>query len=207
MNHSSFITSLLTSFVIFVALVLVFTWLSRRPGNAPVYYPSPLLRGLDPWEGRRRGTRSPVGWIRAALSASDADVVAAGGLDAAVYLVFLSSGTVGSHCACSVPVSFPPPRVELTAVIRRFRSYPSSVVGYGKIQSFQAKVFQGILLLFCLLQKDVFSSSFVLCSSAGDLGTLWDGVASGSPPSCWNRSCPGDEFRPEQLSQRELLAD
>lgn len=102
MDLSSFITSLLTSFVIFVALVLVFTWLSRRPGNAPVYFPNLLLRGLDPWEGRRRGTRSPVGWIRDALSASEADVVAAGGVDAAVYLVFLSSGTASHRLLCSV---------------------------------------------------------------------------------------------------------
>ncbi|XP_066383271.1 CSC1-like protein ERD4 [Miscanthus floridulus] len=91
MDLASFITSVLTSFVIFVALVLVFTWLSRRPGNAPVYYPNLLLRGLDPWEGRGRGTRSPVGWIRDAISASEPDVVVAGGVDAAVYLVFLSS--------------------------------------------------------------------------------------------------------------------
>ncbi|KAG0541642.1 hypothetical protein BDA96_02G034500 [Sorghum bicolor] len=91
MDLASFITSVLTSFVIFVALVLVFTWLSRRPGNAPVYYPNLLLRGVDPWEGRGRGTRSPVGWIRDAISASEPDVVAAGGVDAAVYLVFLSS--------------------------------------------------------------------------------------------------------------------
>jgi len=93
MDLASFLTSVLTSFVIFVVLVLVFTFLSRRPGNAPVYYPSLLLRGLDPWEVRRRGTRSPVGWIRDALSASETDVIAAGGVDAAVYLVFLSSGT------------------------------------------------------------------------------------------------------------------
>ncbi|KAF7015900.1 hypothetical protein CFC21_029618 [Triticum aestivum] len=91
MDISSFVTSLLTSFLIFAVLVLVFTWLSRRPGNAPVYYPSVLLRGLDPWEGRGRGTRSPVGWIRQAFAASEADVVAASGVDAAVYLVFLSS--------------------------------------------------------------------------------------------------------------------
>ncbi|KAF8714086.1 hypothetical protein HU200_028085 [Digitaria exilis] len=93
MDLASFITSVLTSFVIFVVLVLLFTWLSRRPGNAMVYYPSLLLRGLDPWEGRRRGSRSPVGWISDAISASETDVVAAGGVDAAVYLVFLSSGT------------------------------------------------------------------------------------------------------------------
>lgn len=91
MDLTSFITSVLTSFVIFVALVLLFTWLSRRPGNAPVYYPNLLLRGLDPWAGRGRGTRSPVGWLRDAISASEPDVVAAGGVDAAVYLVFLSS--------------------------------------------------------------------------------------------------------------------
>lgn len=93
MDFASFITSVVTSFVIFVVLVLVFTFLSRRPGNAPVYYPSLLLRGLDPLEGRRRGSRSPVGWIRDAISTPEADVIAAGGVDAAVYLVFLSSGT------------------------------------------------------------------------------------------------------------------
>ncbi|XP_037409327.1 CSC1-like protein ERD4 [Triticum dicoccoides] len=91
MDIPSFVTSILTSLTVFVVLVLVFTWLSRRPGNATVYYPSLLLRGLDPWEGRGRGTRSPVGWIRQAFTASEPDVVAAGGVDAAVYLVFLSS--------------------------------------------------------------------------------------------------------------------
>jgi len=108
MDLASFLTSVLTSFVIFVVLVLVFTFLSRRPGNAPVYYPSLLLRGLDPWEGRRRGTRSPFGWIRDAISASETDVIAAGGVDAAVYLVFLSSGTATTGC-CSVRSSVPPP--------------------------------------------------------------------------------------------------
>lgn len=101
MDLASFITSVLTSFVIFVALVLVFTWLSRRPGNAPVYYPNLLLRGLDPWDGRGRGTRSPVGWIREAISASEPDVVAAGGVDAAVYLIFLSSGAASAQCSLS----------------------------------------------------------------------------------------------------------
>jgi len=112
MDLASFLTSVLTSFVIFVVLVLVFTFLSRRPGNAPVYYPSLLLRGLDPWEVRRRGTRSPVGWIRDAISASETDVIAAGGVDAAVYLVFLSSGTANhwlllSSFLCSAPFQKP----------------------------------------------------------------------------------------------------
>jgi hypothetical protein len=101
MDLALFITSVLTSFVIFVAPVLLFTWLSRRPRNAPVYYPNLLLRGLDLWAGRGRGTRSPVGWLRDAISASEPDVIAA-----AVYLVFLSSGTVPARSGSSSPPSF-----------------------------------------------------------------------------------------------------
>jgi calcium permeable stress-gated cation channel len=100
-----FIASVLTSFVIFVALVLLFTWLSRRLGNAPVYYPNLLLRGLDPWAGHGRGKRSPMGWLRDAISASEPDVVAAGGVDATFYLVFLSSGTVPARSGSSSPPS------------------------------------------------------------------------------------------------------
>nr|CAD1819626.1 unnamed protein product [Ananas comosus var. bracteatus] len=91
MDLSSFLTSLATSFVIFVVLMLVFVWLSRKPENAVVYYPNPILRGSDPWDGARRRTRSPVGWIAEAFSASEADVVAAGGVDAVVYLIFLAT--------------------------------------------------------------------------------------------------------------------
>ncbi|KAM0852203.1 hypothetical protein ACQ4PT_051918 [Festuca glaucescens] len=58
------IASFVTSLIIFLVLVLVFTWLSRRPGNAPVYYPNVLLRGLDPWEPGRA-----AGGARAAPSA------------------------------------------------------------------------------------------------------------------------------------------
>lgn len=90
MDLSSFVTSLTTSFLIFVVLMLLFTWLSRKPGNEVVYYPNRILRGLDPWEGRRR-TRNPFAWIKEAVSASDADIVAAAGVDVAVYLLFLSS--------------------------------------------------------------------------------------------------------------------
>ncbi|XP_020575065.1 CSC1-like protein ERD4 [Phalaenopsis equestris] len=90
MDFSSFLTSLGTSFVIFVLLMMVFTWLSRKPGNQVVYFPNRILRGLDPWEGERR-SRSPVAWIQQAFAASEADIVAAAGVDAAVYLVFLSS--------------------------------------------------------------------------------------------------------------------
>ncbi|KAH0454230.1 hypothetical protein IEQ34_016154 [Dendrobium chrysotoxum] len=90
MDFSSFLTSLGTSFVIFVVLMLFFTWLSRKPGNQVVYFPSRILRGLEPWEGGRR-SRSPVAWIREAFAATEADIVASAGVDAAVYLIFLSS--------------------------------------------------------------------------------------------------------------------
>ncbi|WOL07883.1 hypothetical protein Cni_G16632 [Canna indica] len=90
MDFSSFITSLGTSFVIFVVLMVVFTWLQRKPGNAVIYYPNRILRGLDPLEGRTR-TRNPLAWIKEAVLASEADVIDAAGVDAAVYLLFLSS--------------------------------------------------------------------------------------------------------------------
>ncbi|KAJ4758943.1 ERD (early-responsive to dehydration stress) family protein [Rhynchospora pubera] len=90
MDLTSFITSFTTSFVIFIVLVLLFTWLSRKPGNSVVYYPNPISRGLDPFENRKR-SMNPVGWIREAFVASEADVIAASGVDAAVYLVFLST--------------------------------------------------------------------------------------------------------------------
>ncbi|ONK67325.1 uncharacterized protein A4U43_C06F18980 [Asparagus officinalis] len=90
MDFSSFVTSLATSFVIFIVLMLVFTWLSRKPGNEVIYYPNRIVRGLDPVEGRRK-TRNPFTWIKEAAGASEADVVAAAGVDTAVYLLFLSS--------------------------------------------------------------------------------------------------------------------
>jgi calcium permeable stress-gated cation channel len=91
MDLTSFITSFTTSFVIFVILVLLFTWLSRKPGNAVVYYPNAISKGLDPFESRKR-SRNPIGWIREAFFASEADVISVAGVDSAVYLIFLSTG-------------------------------------------------------------------------------------------------------------------
>ncbi|GAB2279858.1 CSC1-like protein erd4 [Dionaea muscipula] len=87
MEFSAFLTSLATSFVIFVVLMLLFTWLSRRPGNVVVYYPNRILKGLDPWEGGS-GTRNPLAWIKEVLSSTEADVVAMSGVDTAVYFVY-----------------------------------------------------------------------------------------------------------------------
>ncbi|CAI9783467.1 unnamed protein product [Fraxinus pennsylvanica] len=90
MDFSSFLTSLGTSFVIFLVLMFLFTWLSRRPGNFVVYYPNRILKGLDPYEGIRL-TRNPFAWIREALASTEADVINMSGVDSAVYFVFLTT--------------------------------------------------------------------------------------------------------------------
>ncbi|KAK4858381.1 hypothetical protein QYF36_015541 [Acer negundo] len=90
MDFSSFLTSLATSFVIFVVLMFLFTWLSRKPGNVVVYFPNRILKGVDPFEGGSR-TRNPFAWIREMMSSTEKDVINMSGLDTAVYLVFLST--------------------------------------------------------------------------------------------------------------------
>ncbi|KAL3616858.1 CSC1-like protein erd4 [Castilleja foliolosa] len=90
MDFSSFLTSLGTSFVIFMILMFAFTWLSRRPGNHVVYYPNRILRGLDPYEGMRL-SRNPFSWIREATASTEADVIRMSGVDTAVYFVFLTT--------------------------------------------------------------------------------------------------------------------
>lgn len=91
MDFPSFLTSLGTSFLIFVILMLLFAWLSRKPGNSVVYYPNRILKGLDPWEGGSR-TRNPFAWIREVMSSTEQDVIDMSGLDTAVYFVFMSTG-------------------------------------------------------------------------------------------------------------------
>ncbi|XVF87103.1 hypothetical protein PTKIN_Ptkin18bG0093000 [Pterospermum kingtungense] len=90
MDFSSFLTSLGTSFIIFIVLMVLFAWLSSRQGNAVVYYPNRILKGLEPWEGGLR-TRNPFAWIKEALSSSEQDVINMSGIDTAVYFVFLST--------------------------------------------------------------------------------------------------------------------
>ncbi|XP_027085819.2 CSC1-like protein ERD4 isoform X1 [Coffea arabica] len=90
MEFRAFLTSLGTSFVIFVVLMFLFTWLSRKPANYVVYYPNRILKGLDPFEGSKR-TRNPFAWIREALSSTEADVIRISGVDSAVYFVFMST--------------------------------------------------------------------------------------------------------------------
>ncbi|CAN6683716.1 unnamed protein product [Malus baccata var. baccata] len=91
MDLTSFLTSLGTDFLIFVALMFLFAWLSRKPGNTVIYYPNRILRGLDPWEGGSM-TRNPFAWIKEALSSTEQEVISMSGIDTAVYFLFL--GTV-----------------------------------------------------------------------------------------------------------------
>ncbi|KAL0011761.1 hypothetical protein SO802_006869 [Lithocarpus litseifolius] len=90
MNFSSFLTSLGTSFVIFIVLMLLFAWLSSKPGNSVIYYPNRILKGLDLYEGGSR-TRNPFAWIHEAMSSTEQEVISASGYDTAVYFVFLST--------------------------------------------------------------------------------------------------------------------
>uniref|UniRef100_A0A7N0VHY1 CSC1-like protein ERD4 n=1 Tax=Kalanchoe fedtschenkoi TaxID=63787 RepID=A0A7N0VHY1_KALFE len=90
MDLSSFLTSLGTSFVIFVILMLLFTWLSRRPGNSVIYYPNRILKGMDPTEAGF-GSRNPFSWMKEAMASTEDDVISMSGVDSAVYFVFLST--------------------------------------------------------------------------------------------------------------------
>lgn len=84
-TQSSFITSLVTSLIVFLVLWLVYAILSRRPGNAVIYYPLRVLRGEDgPTVAKRRG--GAFAWVREAFKAKEDDIVATAGLDAAVYM-------------------------------------------------------------------------------------------------------------------------
>ncbi|KAK4349427.1 hypothetical protein RND71_032182 [Anisodus tanguticus] len=90
MDFLSFLTSLATSFIIFVVLMLLFTWLSRKPGNAEVYYPNRILKGMNPVEGGYM-TRNPFAWIWEAMYSSETDIINMSGVDTAVYFVFLGT--------------------------------------------------------------------------------------------------------------------
>lgn len=93
MDFSSFLTSLATSFLIFLVLMLLFAWVSSKPGNAVIYYPNRLLKNMDPYEGSGSGrrTRNPFSWIVEAFKSKEEEIVAMSGVDTAVYFVFLST--------------------------------------------------------------------------------------------------------------------
>ncbi|WCJ33500.1 Early-responsive to dehydration stress protein (ERD4) [Euphorbia peplus] len=108
MDFTSFLTSLGTSCLIFVILMLLFAWLSSKQGNAVVYYPNRILKGMEPFDGGY-ATRNPLAWIREAMSSTEQDIINMSGVDTAVYFVFL--GTALSIFALSglllLPVLLP----------------------------------------------------------------------------------------------------
>ncbi|KNA19423.1 hypothetical protein SOVF_061740 [Spinacia oleracea] len=87
MDFISFLTSLVTSLIIFVVLMLCFAWLSRKPENHEIYYPNRILKGLD----TSSRTRNPISWIKEAISSKENDIISVSGVDTAVYFVFLST--------------------------------------------------------------------------------------------------------------------
>ncbi|CAM8887727.1 unnamed protein product [Rhodiola kirilowii] len=90
MDLTSFLTSLGTSCILFVIFMLLFNWLSTKPGNAVVYYPNRILKGMDPTVAGF-GSRNPIAWIKEAMSSTEDDVISMSGVDTAVYFVFLST--------------------------------------------------------------------------------------------------------------------
>ncbi|XP_062096221.1 CSC1-like protein ERD4 [Humulus lupulus] len=96
MDLNSFLTSLGTSFAIFLVLVLLYSWLSRVPVNAVVYYPNRMKKGSDHYPNKDYGstnccTWNPFGWIRQALHSTEQDIISMSGVDTAVYFLFLTT--------------------------------------------------------------------------------------------------------------------
>eukprot|EP00253_Pinus_taeda_P022555 PITA_22555 len=87
MDFSSLLTSLGTSFLIFLVLVLVFSWLYRKPGNRVIYFPNRILKGMD----KPTASRNPFAWIVEAARATEDEIISMAGLDAAVYITFITT--------------------------------------------------------------------------------------------------------------------
>ncbi|KAH7427494.1 hypothetical protein KP509_10G046800 [Ceratopteris richardii] len=86
MDISGFVTSIITSLSIFFVLLVLHAWLSRQSRNAVIYYPSKLLKGIAP-----PPQQGFFPWVREAWSVSDDQILQHAGLDATVYMIFLSS--------------------------------------------------------------------------------------------------------------------
>ncbi|CAK9213165.1 unnamed protein product [Sphagnum troendelagicum] len=90
-STGGFVTSLLTSFVVFLILVALFTVLSRMPANYNIYYPARILNGQGVPGGPGKKKPGPFAWIREAYMASEDDILAIAGLDATVYIRFFTT--------------------------------------------------------------------------------------------------------------------
>lgn len=86
MEISSFVTSLVTSLLIFLILFALHAFFSKKPGNAVVYYPSKIIKNIPP-----PSQTGAFSWISEAWSATEDQILHHAGLDATVYMIFLSS--------------------------------------------------------------------------------------------------------------------
>ncbi|KAJ7559065.1 hypothetical protein O6H91_04G068400 [Diphasiastrum complanatum] len=107
METASFITSLATSFSICCALLIVYEFLSRQPGNYPVYYALRQSNGLDLPDLAK--PRRPFTWMHEAWQASETDIIALAGLDGAVYLSLFETSLkiLGYTAIFCLPVLIP----------------------------------------------------------------------------------------------------
>ena len=87
METSSFVTSLATSFLIFVGLVILHSIFSRLRRNEVIYYPAKKIRNFT-----AHYMPGLFGWLREAWFATEEEIITKAGLDAAIYMTFLGSG-------------------------------------------------------------------------------------------------------------------
>lgn len=83
---SALVTSLVTSLIISGLILIIFTFLHTRRGNAYIYYPSLIYQGREPPGSRKRGVFT---WLTDVLRTREDDLVGIAGLDATCYIRFL----------------------------------------------------------------------------------------------------------------------
>ena len=87
METSGFVTSLVTSFLVFVLLLLLHFIFTRNPANDVIYYPAKKVKEIPiPYKP------GIFGWLREAWSVTEEHIIEHAGLDAAIYMKFLGSG-------------------------------------------------------------------------------------------------------------------
>ena len=97
METSGFVTSLATSFLIFVVLLILHSIFSRDPANDVIYYPAKKIKNVPNY--KQPGL---FGWLREAWSVSEDEIIKQAGLDAAIYMKFLASGSL----ICLISLNF-----------------------------------------------------------------------------------------------------
>ena len=79
METSGFVTSLVTSFLVFVLLLLLHFIFTRNPANDVIYYPA-----KKHWKIPLPFNHGIFGWLREAWFATEDDIIKFAGLDATI---------------------------------------------------------------------------------------------------------------------------